>query len=104
MGPDFYDGARRAIILLAFHPRSDGIGRPRVANITIRQLEDEIVAGLKKKAQKSGRSMEAEVREILRTAVRGQQWLETWLEDTKALRGDPLPIPPRSKPRTIDFP
>ena len=38
---------------------------------TVRQLEDDVYQSLKAQAESSGRSMEAEVRDILATAVRG---------------------------------
>jgi plasmid stability protein len=40
-----------------------------MANLTIRNLEDHVVKRLKKKAAQSGRSLEAELREILRQAA-----------------------------------
>jgi antitoxin FitA len=43
-----------------------------VAQILIRQLDDELKARLQKRARAHGRSTEEEVREILRNAVRDQ--------------------------------
>lgn len=40
-----------------------------MANLTIRNLEDHVVERLKKKAAQRGRSLEAELREILRQAA-----------------------------------
>jgi len=62
--------------------------------LTIRQIEDDVYQALKAQAKASGRSMEAEVREILASAVRGRSWWRKWLEATEKLRGDDLPIPP----------
>jgi plasmid stability protein len=41
-----------------------------VAQLVVRGLDDEVKAKLKKRAQRHGRSTEAEVREILRDAVK----------------------------------
>jgi plasmid stability protein len=42
-----------------------------VAQILIRQLDDDVKAKLQRRARQHGRSTEEEVREILRNAVRG---------------------------------
>ena len=72
--------------------------------LTVRQLDDEIYAGLKAQAESSGRSMEAEVRDILAATVRGRAWWARWVAATKPLRGDALPIPRRSRPRNVELP
>lgn len=41
-----------------------------VAQVVVRQLEDDVKARLKRRAERHGRSMEEEVREILRNAAR----------------------------------
>jgi antitoxin FitA len=46
-------------------------GRPNVATLTIRNLEDDIVAALKARAKRNRRSLEAEVRELLRDVAAG---------------------------------
>lgn len=69
--------------------------------LTVRQLEDDVYQGLKIQAELSGRSMEAEVRDILTSAVRGRAWWAKWVEATESLRGDDLPLPPRSAQRDI---
>lgn len=43
-----------------------------MAQILIRQLEDDVKAKLQRRAKEHGRSTEEEVREILRNAVRDQ--------------------------------
>lgn len=43
-----------------------------MAQFTVRNLEDDVKAWLKRRAARHGRSMEAEVREILRNAVRDE--------------------------------
>ena len=40
-----------------------------MAQFVVRQLEDDVKARLKKRAQRNGRSMEEEVRQILRSAA-----------------------------------
>lgn len=42
-----------------------------MAQFIVRNLEDSVKAGLKRRARIHGRSMEAEVRDILRAAVAG---------------------------------
>jgi plasmid stability protein len=71
--------------------------------LTVRQLENDVYRGLKGQAKSSGRSMEAEARDILSEAIRGRTWWKKWVQATQSLRGEPLPIPPRSKPREIDL-
>jgi antitoxin FitA len=54
-----------------------------MAQLLVRNLEDEVVAELKKRAARSGRSVEAEHREILRSALRrgsGRQSLKDLLK------------------------
>lgn len=41
-----------------------------MAQFVVRQLEDDIKAGLKRRAARAGRSMEEEVRHILRNALK----------------------------------
>ena len=41
-----------------------------MAQVVVRQLEEDVKARLKRRAERHGRSMEEEVREILRTAAR----------------------------------
>ena len=41
-----------------------------MAQVIVRQLEEDVKARLKRRAQRHGRSMEEEVREILRNAAR----------------------------------
>ena len=43
-----------------------------MANLSIRNLDDELVARLKRRAAKHGQSAEAEVRAILRQALSGE--------------------------------
>jgi plasmid stability protein len=43
-----------------------------MATLTIRNLEDDVVTALKERASRNDRSLEAEVRELLRDAARGE--------------------------------
>jgi len=43
-----------------------------VAQLVVRELENEVKARLQRRARQHGRSMEAEVRDILRQAVAGE--------------------------------
>ncbi|MDA4894549.1 MULTISPECIES: FitA-like ribbon-helix-helix domain-containing protein [unclassified Microbacterium] len=77
-----------------------------MATITVRGLDDETVRALKVRAAQAGRSMEAEVREILADAVRGhgdEYGFGTMLRER--FRGlGPLDIPPRTDMgRTVDL-
>ncbi len=56
-----------------------------MANLHVRNVDDEIVQRLKQRAQRSGRSAEAEHREILREALSGEKTL-TWDEMAAELR------------------
>lgn len=42
-----------------------------MAQLIVRELDDEVKSGLQERAKRHGRSMEAEVRDILRNAVLG---------------------------------
>jgi plasmid stability protein len=58
-----------------------------MAQITIRQLDDALVARLRKRAAASGRSMEQEVREILAAACAGQPEVVARLRQRRASYG-----------------
>ncbi len=78
-----------------------GSGR---AQLVVRNLESELVAALKSRAARRGRSMEAEHREILRAALRsrrGRTSFKEWLlrmptvgtdKDFARVRGRPRPV------------
>ena len=75
-----------------------------MAQLLVRNLEDEVVAELKKRAARSGRSVEAEHREILRTALRrgpGRQSLKDLLKSMPAAGEDSDFARPRQKPRRV---
>ncbi|MBN8510707.1 MAG: plasmid stabilization protein [Burkholderiales bacterium] len=44
-----------------------------MAQVVVRQLEEDVKARLKRRAERHGRSMEEEVREILRNAARDER-------------------------------
>jgi plasmid stability protein len=73
-----------------------------MATITVRNLDDDVQQRIKLRAAANNRSMEAEAREILRAAVM-DRGLGAWIAATEGLRGDDLPIPPRSPAREIDL-
>jgi plasmid stability protein len=74
-----------------------------MAQLTIRNLDDDVQAGLRVRAAQNHRSMEAEVRAILTLVVREasgpEENLAAWLRKRlKGLEGD-VPVPRRSKGR-----
>ena len=77
--------------------------RSIVANITVRNLDDEVQRRLKQQAAEHGRSMEAEARSILTAALTRGGLAKSWVEATADLRGDELPLPDRSAPRQVDL-
>ena len=74
-----------------------------MANITIRNLDDEVKTGLRVRAAQNGRSMEEEVRRILREAVRRKQSSQNLAKLIGArfgpLGGVELELPPREPVR-----
>lgn len=74
-----------------------------MANITVRNLDDEVQRRLKQQATAHGRSMEAEVRSILTAAFTRGGLAQAWVEATRDLRGDEIPVPERSAPREVDL-
>lgn len=74
-----------------------------MAAITVRDLDDEVRRRLKRRAAMHNRSMEAEVRAILGEAVRDGDLAREWLAMAEKVRGDDVPVPPRSQPREVDL-
>jgi len=70
--------------------------------LTIRQLDQQTYLDLKAQAERNGRSMEAEVRDLIACSVQARNWVPRWIAATESLRGADLPIPPRSQPRAVD--
>lgn len=81
-----------------------------MAAISVRDLDDEVAIRLKVQAARHGRSMEAEVRAILASAVAvpGEERLnlaQAIRERFASIGGSELELPPRSDmPRAADMP
>ncbi|HEX3782976.1 MAG TPA: Arc family DNA-binding protein [Pseudonocardiaceae bacterium] len=80
-----------------------------MATLTIRDLDDDLKAALRIRAAAHGRSMESEVREILRQTLTNQETgggLGSRIAARFAdLDGPPLELPPRTElPRAAEFP
>jgi plasmid stability protein len=67
--------------------------------LIVRNIDEETKARLMSRASANGRSMEAEVREILRSVTREPSWVARWLELAPGLVGSELELPERSLPR-----
>lgn len=80
-----------------------------MAALTIRDVDEDLRTRLRVRAARNGRSMEAEVREILRSALArsvSQRGLGTRIHRRfAAIGGADLPQPPRTdRPRAAEFP
>lgn len=73
-----------------------------MATIIVRNLDDQVQRALKQRAAAHGRSMEAEVREILAATVAGDRMLVDWIDAASAI-GVELELPVRSLPRELDL-
>ncbi len=79
-----------------------------MATLTIRNLPDETKRALKERAARHDRSMEAEVRDILQTAVMparanaGEIWLAA-AERIRSLGGVELDVPRRETTAPVDL-
>ena len=74
-----------------------------MADIIVRNLDDEVQRRLDRRAATNGRSVEAEARAIPIAAVTRGGLAVAWVEATAGLRGDDVPMPPRSAPRPVDL-
>ena len=78
-----------------------------MATITVRNLDPEVLQRLKERATANHRSMEAEAREILSSAVRVDTFMTDWLEIAADFRrrfgGVDLELPERTPLRKIDL-
>lgn len=75
-----------------------------MASIIVRGLDDAVKQQLAKQAKEHGRSMEAEVREILTQAARRPHIGMALLSVAQGVGGVDLPIPVRDDvARTVDF-
>lgn len=73
-----------------------------MAAISVRDLDDDVRDLLRRRAAGNGRSMEAEVRDILTAAVRGpdqgDDFFVSWMERFRSLGGVELDLPLRTEP------
>lgn len=78
-----------------------------MAALSIRNLDDRVHERLRIRAAEHGRSMEAEVREILEVAVQDEEdddLISSWMKLRDKIGGVELDIPPRTAlPRAVDF-
>ncbi len=65
-----------------------------MANLTIRNLDEDVVFALKKRARCNHRSLEAELRDILTTMSRKPR-MRFLAERIAAMTPSPMPSPPR---------
>jgi len=72
-----------------------------MATITVQDVDDDVLRRLRQRAAANGRSLEAEARAILTAAVARPGLGAAWVAATRELRGDALPILPRSAPREV---
>jgi len=85
------------------------ISNPAMAQLIVRDLEEDVKRRLQKRARRHGRSTEAEVREILRTAVAGESSAPQPLGSRIAHRfrviglEDELPKPPAQRARPANL-
>ena len=66
-----------------------------MASVTIRNLDDDVVAALKRRAKANNRSLEAELRVVLDREVRGRT-----TEDFLALADRIAAMTPKDRPQT----
>lgn len=75
-----------------------------MSSIIVRGLDESVKRQLAKQAKEKGRSMEAEVREILTNAARQPSILMALLDVARAAPGESLHIPSRTDTaRAADF-
>lgn len=83
-----------------------------MANLSVRQLDDNTLQALRMQAAKHGVSMEEEARRILRSAVRPSQKLgdlavslfqPAWYDDENGNGNQPFKVPEREHDEALDF-
>ncbi|HVP62976.1 MAG TPA: hypothetical protein VMT11_20640 [Myxococcaceae bacterium] len=77
-----------------------------MSQLIVRKLEEEVVAALRERAARKGRSMEAEHREILRSALRparGTRSLKQLLLQMPAAGEDADFARPKARPRRVSL-
>lgn len=75
-----------------------------MAQLVVRKLDSKVVVELRKRAARSGRSMEAEHREILRAALlpaRGTKSLKQLLLEMPPIGEDSDFVRPKDRPRRV---
>lgn len=75
-----------------------------VARINVRDIEDSVKDRLRVRAARNGRSLEEEVRTILRSSVRGMngpEFVEFMTREFGPENGVDIELPPRSSHRRI---
>jgi plasmid stability protein len=73
-----------------------------VGAITVRNLDDAVQQRLKERAAAHGRSMEAEARAILTTAVTPSSLIVDWIDAADSIAVE-LELPTRSAPGELDL-
>lgn len=75
-----------------------------MASLVVRGLDDGVRDRLARQAQASGRSMEAQVRDILTRAVSQPNIAMALMEAAQSVGGTELDLPPRDdQARSVDF-
>jgi len=72
-----------------------------MATLIVRNVEDEVKLRLTRRAADNGRSTEAEIREILKSATKESTWISEWLHSAPGFWGEELQLPKRSAPREL---
>lgn len=73
-----------------------------MTTLTVRELSEQTLRALKERAAKNDRSVGAEARAILDSAVAERTFVMDWIYATEPLRGDDVPVPARSVPREVE--
>ena len=94
-------GLPRAARLLAL--LAEATGEVPMGTITVRNLDDAVQQRLRERAAAHGRSMEAEARAILTSAVGRADFVRDWLDIAVEYGGVELSEPSRNAPRQVDL-
>ena len=74
-----------------------------MATLIVRRIDEETKTRLVRRAAENGRSMEAEVRDILKTATKKSTWVSELLELAPRFAEGELELPRRSVPRELNL-
>ena len=74
-----------------------------MATLIVRDVDEGTKARLVQRAAQHGRSMESEVRSILKAATDESTWITEWLDLVPGFSGVDLVLPPRSMPRELNL-